>query len=335
MTVGPGIVMQSNWAALQTKMKGKGRKAPRPEKRVEPEASGSRQDARVTKKRKTKHARRRANDDDATTAASALADCGPVCDASPECAGFNFVASPPRCYYRRSTTCYRAEAADRTCFVRRPEVCSSGILSPNGQACCPRSCGSCGGQGCDRRAGGARNCCQQNIMSSGTACQTPEQTSCIVPAPPPSPLPPPAAPPAAPTPPPTYTYGVLGGMSCGYLWFQPRLSPGFDGLDCCEDPWRPMAPPSRDDAWAAARDRPATTHRGEAEHAEHATEEDDGAAQCLWRRDALAEEHALPSVGEAIEVGAGGGRMVRVPIAPLNGIDTFEKVLRSARSIYK
>ena len=58
--------MQSNWAALQTKMKGKGRKAPRPEKRVEPEASGSRQDARVTKKRKTKHARRQANDDDAT-----------------------------------------------------------------------------------------------------------------------------------------------------------------------------------------------------------------------------------------------------------------------------
>ena len=58
--------MQSNWTALQTKMKGKGGKAPRPEKRVDPEASGSRQDARVTKKRKTKHARRRANDDDAT-----------------------------------------------------------------------------------------------------------------------------------------------------------------------------------------------------------------------------------------------------------------------------
>jgi hypothetical protein len=40
-------------------------------------------------------------------------------------------------------------------------------------------------------------------------------------------------------------------------------------------------------------------------------------------------------VGEAIEVGASGGRMVRVPIAPLNGIDTFEKVLRSARSVHE
>lgn len=40
-------------------------------------------------------------------------------------------------------------------------------------------------------------------------------------------------------------------------------------------------------------------------------------------------------VGEAIEVSAVGGRMVRVPVAPLNGIDTFEKVLRSARAVYE
>lgn len=40
-------------------------------------------------------------------------------------------------------------------------------------------------------------------------------------------------------------------------------------------------------------------------------------------------------IGEAIEVSAVGGRMVRVPVAPLNGIDTFEKVLRSARAVYE
>jgi hypothetical protein len=40
-------------------------------------------------------------------------------------------------------------------------------------------------------------------------------------------------------------------------------------------------------------------------------------------------------IGEAIEVTAAGGKMVRVPIAPLNGIDTFEKVLRSARATYE
>ena len=40
-------------------------------------------------------------------------------------------------------------------------------------------------------------------------------------------------------------------------------------------------------------------------------------------------------IGEAIEVSAVGGRMVRVPIAPLNGIDTFESVLKSARAAYE
>lgn len=40
-------------------------------------------------------------------------------------------------------------------------------------------------------------------------------------------------------------------------------------------------------------------------------------------------------IGEAIEVGAAGGRMVRVPIAPLNGIDTFEAVLRSAQAAHE
>lgn len=37
-------------------------------------------------------------------------------------------------------------------------------------------------------------------------------------------------------------------------------------------------------------------------------------------------------IGEAIEASASGGQMVRVPIPPLNGLDTFEKVLRSAHA---
>ena len=40
-------------------------------------------------------------------------------------------------------------------------------------------------------------------------------------------------------------------------------------------------------------------------------------------------------IGDAIEVTAEGGRMVRVPIAPMNGIDTFENILRSARAAYE
>ena len=58
--------MQSNWTALQTKMKGKGGRHRDRRNASIPKRAGPERDARVTKKRKTKHARRRANDDDAT-----------------------------------------------------------------------------------------------------------------------------------------------------------------------------------------------------------------------------------------------------------------------------
>jgi hypothetical protein len=74
--------MQSNWAALQTKIKGKGAKAPRPEKRVKPDASASREDARETKKRK-KHARRRANDDGTSPRTTARGDVAKTSETRP------------------------------------------------------------------------------------------------------------------------------------------------------------------------------------------------------------------------------------------------------------
>lgn len=55
----------------------------------------------------------------------------------------------------------------------------------------------------------------------------------------------------------------------------------------------------------------------------------------LYLSEVTSIERVDDVIGEAIEVSAEGGRMVRVPIAPLNGIDTFEKVLKGARSAYE
>jgi len=55
--------------------------------------------------------------DDATRA-TALAVCGPVCDAHVECGGFNFEESLGNCYYRRDTGCSRSTNAARDCFTK-------------------------------------------------------------------------------------------------------------------------------------------------------------------------------------------------------------------------
>jgi hypothetical protein len=55
-------------------------------------------------------------------------------------------------------------------------VCSSGILSESG-ACCPASCGTCGGDGCSGRPGGGPACCIGNILSANVPCATTGPTS--------------------------------------------------------------------------------------------------------------------------------------------------------------
>ena len=47
-------------------------------------------------------------------------------------------------------------------------TCANGI--ENNSACCPRSCGRCGGGGCRNLPGGADNCCTGRINDSGRSC---------------------------------------------------------------------------------------------------------------------------------------------------------------------
>ena len=46
--------------------------------------------------------------------------------------------------------------------------------------CCPRSCGACGGEGCERLPGGPGRCCATNVHQSGRSCTT-EPAPCYKP----------------------------------------------------------------------------------------------------------------------------------------------------------
>ena len=48
-----------------------------------------------------------------------------------------------------------------------------GVVDPLGVACCPASCGVCGGEGCFSREGGADACCGDNLASANVTCGSP------------------------------------------------------------------------------------------------------------------------------------------------------------------
>lgn len=56
--------------------------------------------------------------------------------------------------------------------------CSSGIKS--GNVCCPAACGSCGGDGCGSRPGGAKACCTNSIIVTSKSCLKGE-APCVIP----------------------------------------------------------------------------------------------------------------------------------------------------------
>merc|ERR1711865_93726 len=72
--------------------------------------------------------------------------------------------------------------------------CTNGFAHPKGDTCCKKSCGACGGSGCSKRPGGAKNCCTNKIKAAKKLCKkNGADAPCIIP--PPSPTPPPTPPP--------------------------------------------------------------------------------------------------------------------------------------------
>ena len=52
-------------------------------------------------------------------------------------------------------------------------VAVGGVLDPTSFACCPTSCETCGGLDCASRAGGANECCGDNIGEANKLCGHP------------------------------------------------------------------------------------------------------------------------------------------------------------------
>eukprot|EP00419_Tripos_fusus_P025424 CAMPEP_0172707542 /NCGR_PEP_ID=MMETSP1074-20121228/50029_1 /TAXON_ID=2916 /ORGANISM="Ceratium fusus, Strain PA161109" /LENGTH=198 /DNA_ID=CAMNT_0013530367 /DNA_START=104 /DNA_END=701 /DNA_ORIENTATION=+ len=71
--------------------------------------------------------------------------------------------------------------SDVHCVIEAHPKCESGILDFFKNVCCPKSCGKCGGRGCETRPGGPRACCTQNIEPTRRICQTSGETKCIMP----------------------------------------------------------------------------------------------------------------------------------------------------------
>lgn len=53
------------------------------------------------------------------------------------------------------------------------ECAAIGGVSHGNRVCCAGTCGSCGGDGCDERDGGASACCEGHITDKGETCGTP------------------------------------------------------------------------------------------------------------------------------------------------------------------
>lgn len=78
-----------------------------------------------------------------------------------------------------------ANALDTGCLIAaapKPDItswCEHGIVNDN--ACCPKSCGQCGGKGCPHFPGGQDKCCSDQIKSLGKPCKDISDIACVVP----------------------------------------------------------------------------------------------------------------------------------------------------------
>merc|ERR1711998_294591 len=56
--------------------------------------------------------------------------------------------------------------------------------SPYALICCPAECGTCAGEGCGSREGGAKNCCAKKITPANQKCSETGTAPCVLGSPP-------------------------------------------------------------------------------------------------------------------------------------------------------
>lgn len=61
-------------------------------------------------------------------------------------------------------------------------MCANGVHSSRTEhLCCDRSCGACGGAGCEARKGGKARCCATGLTFANVTCAHEAQTACLLP----------------------------------------------------------------------------------------------------------------------------------------------------------
>jgi len=92
-----------------------------------------------------------------------------------DCCAENILVSKVTCDY-----------SNAPCIIEKEKPsdpqCNKGIKGsgPNhSTVCCTKSCGTCGGTGCSRRSGGAKDCCSRDIFESKVSCDN-SMAPCIV-----------------------------------------------------------------------------------------------------------------------------------------------------------
>lgn len=63
-----------------------------------------------------------------------------------------------------------------------PFACGTldGVLNKERGACCAKSCGRCGGKGCNKRGNGRHECCTGAIREDGDLCSVTRAAPCIM-----------------------------------------------------------------------------------------------------------------------------------------------------------
>ena len=60
----------------------------------------------------------------------------------------------------------------------KDKYCKEGV--PAEQYCCAKSCGECGGDGCEGRKGGKSGCCKEHIEMAGKYCEDGNKPPCLM-----------------------------------------------------------------------------------------------------------------------------------------------------------
>lgn len=104
-------------------------------------------------------------------------------DSCGECGGPGCSGRPGEadacCVGRITASDISCTSSKAPCVLHNDPNCEDGILDATGQACCPASCGACGGEDCSQLPGGPDDCCMGRIVANGDSCLTTE-APCVI-----------------------------------------------------------------------------------------------------------------------------------------------------------